>query len=106
MRTDLMPMDIVTHDDKLWVVTTAHLRCWKWQINEEHDCERRKELKCDCLSQAVNLCLHGKDNVDENRKEKVPMCECKIVKDMEERAYVGDSDFAFFPDNDFKEIKP
>ena len=81
MRNFLMPMDIVVHEGKLWVVSTAHER------NE----------------QGLLVNLNGYKR--EDRKEKVLQSDCRIVKDMEERDRIGCDGFAFFPDTDFGKIE-
>ena len=75
MRTHLMPMDIVTHEDKLWVVSTAH------EQNEK--------------GKLVNLCGFKR----KDRKEQVLQSECKIIEDAENRPrYEPVEGFGFFPD--------
>jgi hypothetical protein len=79
-QRSLMPMDVVTHDDRLWTVSTAHLS----------DNEGR---------QLVNLVGYNWCGY----KESVPAYACKIIEDYYNRKSVElMPGLEFYPETDFK----
>lgn len=78
-RQDLMPMDIVLYDGKLWVVSTAHNR-------DEQD------------RQMVNLSAYKRKGYIKD----IPSYQCKIIHDEKDRKQEEISPGIFFyPNTDF-----